>query len=60
MGFAYGMAGLGVLGRRILADTFGMEQAMGFLLYLPAMCLVLAFFLPGKVFHYTAHKVVDV
>ena len=56
MGFAWGMAGLGVFGTGILADIFGMEQAMGFLLYLPAMALVLAFFLPGKNFFPKACK----
>jgi len=50
MGFAWGMAGLGVLGTGILADMLGIEQAMGFLLYLPATALILAFFLPGKKF----------
>lgn len=48
MGFAWGMAGLGVLCTGVLADNFGMEKAMGFLLYLPITALVLAFFLPGK------------
>jgi FSR family fosmidomycin resistance protein-like MFS transporter len=50
MGFAWGMAGLGVFGTGVLADNFGMEQAIGFLLYLPITALVLAFFLPGKSF----------
>jgi len=50
MGFAWGMAGLGVLGTGVLADIFGIEQAMGFLLYLPATALVLAFFLPERKF----------
>jgi FSR family fosmidomycin resistance protein-like MFS transporter len=52
MGFAWGMAGLGVFGTGVLADIFGIEQAMGFLLYLPASALVLAFFLPGKKFFF--------
>lgn len=50
MGFAWGMAGLGVLCTGVLADNFGMENAMGFLLYLPITALVLAFFIPGKIF----------
>jgi FSR family fosmidomycin resistance protein-like MFS transporter len=53
MGFAWGMAGVGVFGTGILADIFGMEQAMGFLLFLPATAFVLAFFLPGKIFPQT-------
>jgi FSR family fosmidomycin resistance protein-like MFS transporter len=50
MGFAWGMAGLGVLGTGVLADMFGIEQAIGYLLYLPATAFILAFFLPGKKF----------
>lgn len=50
MGFAWGMAGVGVFGTGILADIFGIEQAMGFLLFLPTTAFVLAFFLPGKIF----------
>ncbi|MFB0507547.1 MAG: MFS transporter [Thermodesulfobacteriota bacterium] len=56
MGFAWGMAGLGVFGTGVLADNFGMEQAMGFLFYLPITALVLAFFLPGKKFFSWTHK----
>jgi FSR family fosmidomycin resistance protein-like MFS transporter len=50
MGFAWGMAALGVFGTGILADNFGMERALGFHLYLPITALVLAFFLPEKIF----------
>ena len=50
MGFAWGMAGLGVLGTGVLADMFGIEQAIGYLLYLPATAFFLAFFLPEKKF----------
>jgi len=45
VGFAWGMASLALLGIGALADAFGMEQAMNLLLYLPAVALVLAFFL---------------
>ncbi len=48
MGFAWGMAGVGLLGTGMLADAFGMDQAMRFLPYLPTAALILAFFLPGK------------
>jgi FSR family fosmidomycin resistance protein-like MFS transporter len=50
MGFAWGMAGLGVVGTGVLADMCGIEQAIGYLLYLPATAFILAFFLPGKKF----------
>jgi len=50
MGFAWGMAGLGVFGTGVLADLFGIERAIAFLLWLPATALALVFFLPGKKF----------
>ncbi len=46
MGFAWGMAGLALMGVGGLADAFGMKQAMDLLMGLPAIALVLAFFLP--------------
>jgi hypothetical protein len=49
MGFAWGMAGLTLVGIGVLADTLGMKEAIGFLLYLPVVALVLSFFLPGVV-----------
>jgi FSR family fosmidomycin resistance protein-like MFS transporter len=59
MGFAWGMAGLGVFCTGVLADNFGMESAMGFLLYLPITALVLVFFLPGKFFFADVQKNLD-
>jgi FSR family fosmidomycin resistance protein-like MFS transporter len=56
MGFAWGMAALGVFGTGVLADNFGMERAMGFLLYLPITALALAFLLPGKDFFLDRQK----
>jgi hypothetical protein len=44
------MAALGVFGAGYLADILGMEQAMGFLLYLPTTALVLTVFLPQRKF----------
>jgi FSR family fosmidomycin resistance protein-like MFS transporter len=46
MGMAWGSAGLGVLGTGALADVFGIEGALRFLLFLPAGSLILSFFLP--------------
>jgi hypothetical protein len=46
MGFAWGMAGLVLMGVGAFADAFGMKQAMDVLLFLPAIALVLALFLP--------------
>jgi FSR family fosmidomycin resistance protein-like MFS transporter len=60
MGFAWGMAGLGVFGTGVLADNFGMERAMGFLLYLPITALVLAFFLRGRFFFWIDKKNLDI
>jgi FSR family fosmidomycin resistance protein-like MFS transporter len=56
MGFAWGMAALGVFGTGVLADNFGMERAMGFLLYLPITALALVFLLPGKDFFLDRQK----
>jgi FSR family fosmidomycin resistance protein-like MFS transporter len=46
MGMAWGMGGGGVLGVGVLADVFGIEWALRFLLLLPAGSLTLSFFLP--------------
>jgi FSR family fosmidomycin resistance protein-like MFS transporter len=46
MGFTWGMAGLVLVGIGAFADTFGMQQAIDLLLYLPPIALVLAFLLP--------------
>jgi MFS transporter, FSR family, fosmidomycin resistance protein len=46
MGMAWGSAGLAVLGTGALADLFGIEGALRFLLFLPAGSLCLSFFLP--------------
>jgi len=46
MGMAWGSAGLGVLGTGALADLFGIEGALRFLLLLPVGSLFLSFFLP--------------
>lgn len=50
MGFAWGMAGLGVFGTGVLADLFGIERAMAFLLSLPTTAFILTLFLPEKKF----------
>jgi FSR family fosmidomycin resistance protein-like MFS transporter len=46
MGMAWGMGGGGVLAVGVLADVFGIEWALRFLLLLPAGSLILSFFLP--------------
>jgi FSR family fosmidomycin resistance protein-like MFS transporter len=46
MGMAWGMGGGGVLAVGVLADVFGIEWALRFLLLLPAGSLTLSFFLP--------------
>jgi MFS transporter, FSR family, fosmidomycin resistance protein len=46
MGMAWGSAGLAVLGTGALADSFGIEGALWFLLFLPAAALLLSFLLP--------------
>jgi len=46
MGMAWGLGGGGVLGVGVLADVFGIEWALRFLLLLPAGSLILSFFLP--------------
>jgi FSR family fosmidomycin resistance protein-like MFS transporter len=48
MGMAWGLAGWGVLGTGALADAFGIEWALRFLLLLPAGSLILSFFLPSR------------
>jgi len=49
MGMAWGLAGGGVLGVGALADVFGIEWALRFLLLLPAGSLILSFFLPSEI-----------
>lgn len=49
MGMAWGLAGAGVLGIGVLADLFGIEWALRFLLLLPAGSLIFSFFLPSEV-----------
>jgi FSR family fosmidomycin resistance protein-like MFS transporter len=46
MGMAWGLGGGGVLGVGALADLFGIEWALRFLLLLPAGSLILSFFIP--------------
>lgn len=48
MGMAWGLGGGGVLGVGALADVFGIEWALRFLLLLPAGSLILSFFLPPE------------
>jgi hypothetical protein len=48
MGMAWGLGGGGVLGVGALADVFGIEWALRFLLLLPAGALILSFFLPSE------------
>ena len=48
MGMAWGLGGGGVLGLGALADVFGIEWALRFLLLLPAGSLILSFFLPSE------------
>jgi len=49
MGMAWGLGGGGVLGVGALADVFGIEWALRFLLLLPAGSLILSFFLPSEI-----------
>jgi MFS transporter, FSR family, fosmidomycin resistance protein len=49
MGMAWGLGGGGVLGVGALADVFGIEWALRFLLLLPAGSLTLSFFLPSGI-----------
>jgi FSR family fosmidomycin resistance protein-like MFS transporter len=49
MGMAWGLGGGGVLGIGALADIFGIEWALRFLLLLPAGSLILSFFLPLEI-----------
>jgi FSR family fosmidomycin resistance protein-like MFS transporter len=51
MGMAWGLGGVGVLGVGALADVFGIEWALRFLLVLPAGSLFLSFFLPSETDH---------
>jgi FSR family fosmidomycin resistance protein-like MFS transporter len=51
MGMAWGLGGVGVLGVGALADVFGIEWALRFLLVLPAGSLFLSFFLPPETDH---------
>jgi len=48
MGMAWGLAGFGVLATGALADAFGLEWALRFLLLLPAASLVFSLFLPRR------------
>lgn len=48
MGMAWGLGGVGVLGVGALADVFGIEWALRFLLLLPAGAFILSFFLPPE------------
>jgi FSR family fosmidomycin resistance protein-like MFS transporter len=48
MGMAWGLGGGGVLAVGALADVFGIEWALRFLLILPAGSLILSFFLPPE------------
>jgi len=48
MGMAWGLGGGGVLGVGALADVFGIEWALRFLLLLPAGSLILSIFLPPE------------
>mgnify|MGYP001060488277 CR=1 FL=1 len=49
MGMAWGLGAGGVLGTGALADVFGIEWALRFLLLLPAGSLILSFFLPLEI-----------
>ena len=49
MGMAWGLGGVGVLGVGALADVFGIEWALRFLLLLPAGSLIISFFLPSEI-----------
>jgi FSR family fosmidomycin resistance protein-like MFS transporter len=51
MGMAWGSGGVGVLGVGTLADVFGIEWALRFLLLLPAGAFILSFFLPQETDH---------
>lgn len=48
MGLAWGLGGLGLLGTGALADRIGIENALFFLVLLPAGALLASFFLPEK------------
>ena len=48
MGMAWGLAGFGVLATGALADAFGLEWALRFLLLLPTASLVFSLFLPRR------------
>ncbi len=48
MGMAWGLGGVGVLGTGVLADLFGIEWALRFLLILPSGSFILSFFLPRE------------
>ena len=49
MGLAWGLASGGVLGTGVLADAFGIEWALRFLLLLPTGSLILSFFLSPEI-----------
>jgi FSR family fosmidomycin resistance protein-like MFS transporter len=49
MGLAWGLASGGVLGTGVLADVFGIEWALRFLLLLPTGSLILSFFLSPEI-----------
>jgi FSR family fosmidomycin resistance protein-like MFS transporter len=49
MGLAWGLASGGVLGTGLLADVFGIEWALRFLLLLPTGSLILSFFLSPEI-----------
>jgi FSR family fosmidomycin resistance protein-like MFS transporter len=46
MGMSWGVAGFGVLGVGILADLFGVRQALTYILALPAVAIFFSCFLP--------------
>ncbi len=48
MGLAWGIAGLGLLGTGALADRWGIENTLFFLILLPAGALLFSLFLPRK------------
>jgi FSR family fosmidomycin resistance protein-like MFS transporter len=48
MGMAWGLAGFGVLATGALADAFGLEWALRFLLLLPVGSFILSLFLPER------------
>jgi MFS transporter, FSR family, fosmidomycin resistance protein len=48
MGMSWGLAGFGVLGTGALADAFGLEWALRFLLLLPVASLIFSLFLPRR------------